>query len=68
MPRGTNVSYSAARSIIAWIGFQAGNRLSPMRVLRDIELEGLDGPELGTMAYPDFSLGTAWVRIVFTGK
>ncbi len=27
-----------------------------MRVSRDIELEGLDGPELGALAYPDFAL------------
>jgi ammonium transporter, Amt family len=42
--------------IVAWSGFQICNRYSPMRVLRDVELEGLDGPELGALAYPDFSL------------
>jgi hypothetical protein len=27
-----------------------------MRVTRDVEMEGLDGPELGALAYPDFAL------------
>ena len=40
----------------AWTCFQISNRYSPMRVTRDVELEGLDGPELGALAYPDFAL------------
>jgi ammonium transporter, Amt family len=43
-------------TVFAWGALQIGNRLSPMRVLRDVELEGLDGPELGALAYPDFAL------------
>ena len=42
--------------VIAWGWFQLSNRYSPMRVSRDVELEGLDGPELGALAYPDFAL------------
>ena len=42
--------------VIAWAWFHASNRYSPMRVSRDVELEGLDGPELGALAYPDFAL------------
>ena len=42
--------------VIAWAWFHISNRWSPMRVSRDIELEGLDGPELGALAYPDFAL------------
>ena len=42
--------------IIAWGWFQVSNRYAPMRVSRDVELEGLDGPELGALAYPDFAL------------
>ena len=42
--------------LAAWIGFQLSNRYFPMRVTRDVELEGLDGPELGALAYPDFAL------------
>ena len=42
--------------VIAWAWFHVSNRYSPMRVSRDVELEGLDGPELGALAYPDFAL------------
>jgi len=42
--------------VIAWAWFHISNRYSPMRVTRDVELEGLDGPELGALAYPDFAL------------
>ena len=42
--------------VMAWAWFHISNRYSPMRVLRDVELEGLDGPELGALAYPDFAL------------
>jgi Amt family ammonium transporter len=42
--------------VVAWAWFHLSNRYSPMRVTRDIELEGLDGPELGALAYPDFAL------------
>jgi Amt family ammonium transporter len=42
--------------VIAWAWFHLSNRYSPMRVARDIELEGLDGPELGALAYADFTL------------
>jgi Amt family ammonium transporter len=42
--------------VIAWAWFHVSNRYWPMRVSRDVELEGLDGPELGALAYPDFAL------------
>ena len=42
--------------IVAWAWFHVCNRYVPMRVTRDVELEGLDGPELGALAYPDFAL------------
>jgi len=42
--------------VAAWAWFHISNRYSPMRVSRDVELEGLDGPELGALAYPDFAL------------
>ncbi len=42
--------------VISWAWFHLSNRYSPMRVSRDVELEGLDGPELGALAYPDFAL------------
>jgi Amt family ammonium transporter len=42
--------------VFAWAWFHVSNRCTPMRVSRDVELEGLDGPELGALAYPDFAL------------
>ena len=42
--------------VMAWAWFHLSNRYVPMRVTRDVELEGLDGPELGALAYPDFAL------------
>jgi Amt family ammonium transporter len=42
--------------VMAWAWFHISNRYWPMRVSRDVELEGLDGPELGALAYPDFAL------------
>ena len=38
--------------VVAWAWFHISNRFSPMRVSRDIELEGLDGPELGAWPIP----------------
>lgn len=42
--------------VVSWSWFQFANRCTPMRVSRDVEMEGLDGPELGALAYPDFAL------------
>ena len=42
--------------VFSWAWFHIANRYVPMRVSRDVELEGLDGPELGALAYPDFAL------------
>ena len=42
--------------VTAWAWFHFSNRYWPMRVTRDVEMEGLDGPELGALAYPDFAL------------
>jgi Amt family ammonium transporter len=42
--------------VMAYVWFKISNMLTPIRVSKEIELEGLDGPEMGTLAYPDFSL------------
>lgn len=39
--------------------FKISNLIVPMRVARDVELEGLDVPEMGALGYPDFALKTA---------
>ena len=44
--------------VMAYVWFKASDKLTPVRVSRDVELEGLDAPEVGTLAYPDFSIHT----------
>jgi Amt family ammonium transporter len=36
--------------------FKLSNFIIPMRVSRDVELQGLDLPEMGALGYPDFEL------------
>jgi Amt family ammonium transporter len=45
---------------MAYVWFKFSNLITPIRVPREVELEGLDGPELGCAGYPDFVIkGTA---------
>jgi len=41
---------------MAYAWFKLSNLITPIRVSKETELEGLDGPEMGTLAYPDFAL------------
>jgi len=45
-------------SVMAYVWFKISDMITPLRVPKDVELEGLDGPEMGTLAYPDFTLHT----------
>jgi Amt family ammonium transporter len=40
----------------SWLFFKALDALVGMRVAPEVEIEGLDMPEMGALAYPDFSL------------
>lgn len=42
--------------IMAYVWFKVSDLITPIRVPEDVELEGLDGPEMGVMGYPDFQL------------
>jgi ammonium transporter, Amt family len=42
--------------VAAFVLFRLSNFITPMRVGRNAELQGLDGSEMGTSAYPDFAL------------
>jgi len=42
--------------VMAFVWFKLSDLITPIRVSRDVELEGLDGPEMGTLAYPDFPI------------
>jgi Amt family ammonium transporter len=43
---------------MAFVWFKISDLITPIRVSPDTEMEGLDGPEMGTLAYPDFSIHT----------
>ena len=40
----------------AW--FKLSNLITPIRVSRETEIEGLDGPEMGALGYPDFTVAS----------
>lgn len=39
---------------MAYVWFKLSDKITPLRVSREIEIEGLDVPEMGAHAYPDF--------------
>ncbi len=41
---------------MAFVWFKISDLITPMRVSAETELEGLDGPEMGAVAYPDFAV------------
>jgi ammonium transporter, Amt family len=49
-------------TLVAWafggsyVYFRAMNKVVPMRVSKEVEIEGLDMPETGVLAYPEFDL------------
>ena len=40
--------------VMAYVWFKFSNLITPIRVSKEVELEGLDGPEMGCLGYPDF--------------
>ena len=42
--------------LMAYAWFTLSNWITPIRASRETELAGLDGPEMGVMGYPDFTL------------
>ena len=41
---------------MAYAWFKLSNRITPIRVSAETEMQGLDGPEMGAMGYPDFTV------------
>ncbi len=41
---------------MAYVLFKLSNLITPIRVSKEIEIAGLDGPEMGAHGYPDFAL------------
>lgn len=44
--------------VMAFVWFKISNLITPIRVAEEVEIEGLDIPEVGAPAYPDFQLHT----------
>jgi Amt family ammonium transporter len=44
--------------VMAHVWFKLSNRITPLRVSRETEMEGLDGPEMGALGYPDFTVAS----------
>jgi Amt family ammonium transporter len=42
--------------VMAYAWFKISNLITPIRVSKEIEVEGLDSPEMGVLGYPDFQL------------
>jgi len=42
--------------VMAYVWFKISDLLTPIRVSKEVEMEGLDGPEMGVLGYPDFQL------------
>jgi len=41
---------------MAYVWFKVSDLITPLRVGKETEIEGLDGPEMGVLGYPDFQL------------
>ncbi len=42
--------------VMAYVWFKISNLITPIRVTKEVEIEGLDGPEMGVLGYPDFTV------------
>ena len=44
--------------VMAYVWFKASNLITPLRISKEVELAGLDGPVMGAHAYPYFTSGS----------
>jgi len=49
--------------VMAYVWFKISNLITPLRVSRATEIEGLDGPEMGVLGYADFQLSSSGQNI-----
>ncbi len=42
--------------VMAYVWFKVSDLITPIRVSAETEIEGLDGPEMGVLGYPDFQI------------
>jgi Amt family ammonium transporter len=43
---------------MAYVWFKISDKITPIRVSKEVEIEGLDGPEMGALGYPDFTVSS----------
>lgn len=44
--------------LMAYAWFKFSNLITPLRVSKETEIAGLDGPEMGALGYPDFTVAS----------
>ena len=52
---------------MAYVWFKVSDLITPIRVSKETEIEGLDGPEMGVLGYPDFQLHPSGVGFSTVG-
>src|SRR5258706_540442 len=50
------VALSTFAIVMAYVWFKVSDLITPLRVSAETEIEGLDGPEMGVLGYPDFQI------------
>ena len=53
--------------VMAYVWFKVSDLITPLRVSKETEIEGLDGPEMGVLGYPDFQLHPSGVGLSTVG-
>ena len=53
--------------VMAYVWFKISDLITPLRVSKETEIEGLDGPEMGVLGYPDFQLHPSGVGFSTVG-
>ena len=53
--------------VMAFVWFKVSDLITPIRVSKEVEIEGLDGPEMGVLGYPDFQLHPSGMGITMVG-
>jgi ammonium transporter, Amt family len=54
--------------VMAFVWFKISDLITPIRVSKEVEIEGLDGPEMGVLGYPDFQLHPSGMGITMVGE
>ena len=53
--------------VMAYVWFKVSDLITPLRVSKEIEIEGLDAPEMGVLGYPDFQLHPSGLGLTAVG-